>query len=138
MTDTTQASVHQTAFGSHLPRGLTVDLQGYIPLPGADVRSFAWEDDEWIETMAEGEDWNGESWAGILERNDMLCDEAQESLRKRNEDDNWATCARCGNDTEGDVVRNYEDGGTGQCACGLELPDPSEGWLVDNGYEDET
>lgn len=44
-------------------------------------------------------------------------------------------CARCGQDTEDDLVRHYEDGGPRECSrCGLTIPVPGISWQTNNGY----
>lgn len=50
-------------------------------------------------------------------------------------DDDPPECARCGQPTEPDLVRAYEDGGLMQCSrCGLDLDEPSPAWCRRNGY----
>lgn len=48
---------------------------------------------------------------------------------------NQIKCPRCSHDVTKDVIRRLDDGGGNQCpVCTLALPDPSEQWLVANGY----
>ena len=79
-------SYHVSNLGSFRPDGLLVDLDGYVPLPGADVTEFRWADDDWAEAMLDGEEWSGATWDDLLARNERLSTDAESSLDKWREE----------------------------------------------------